>query len=306
MKKVLFFSQNRWAFGSIHHALSKELYSYGIIANLLDWTQQYTPEEFSLLNDTYDLFLTMPEAVVPLSRCGIPLEKICAVAHGQWDMLLARQQFGVDFFNQIAGFGVVSDILKSKAQEFGIPKIPEVLTMGVHFDLFYRKPSDYLHNVGYAGAKETKNFFGEEIKRGHLVKEVVSNLPDFNLVEHSFYNWMCMPGYYGKVDAVVISSTEESAGLPSMEAAAAGRLVLSTPVGYFEEHGELGGELLPLETEGFKKQLQYKLQLFEKYPDIYRKRCKQIQEYASHTYDWRRHIGKWVDWLSLMIFQKRQ
>jgi hypothetical protein len=48
MKKVLFYNQNRWALGSIHHALAKELYKYGIIANLLDWTQQYSLEEIRL------------------------------------------------------------------------------------------------------------------------------------------------------------------------------------------------------------------------------------------------------------------
>jgi hypothetical protein len=49
MKKVLFFTQNRWAFASIHHALSKELYKNGIYANLLDYDIDYSHDEFNLL-----------------------------------------------------------------------------------------------------------------------------------------------------------------------------------------------------------------------------------------------------------------
>lgn len=298
MKKVLFFTQNRWAFGSIHHALSKELYQYGIIANLLDWTQPYSSDEFKLLNDTYDIFVTMPEAVMPLHYSGIPLNKISTVAHGQWDMLLARRDHGVDFFKYINKFGVVSNILKQKSQEFGIPRLPEVLTMGVHFDMFYRRPADRLQKVGYGGAKETINFFGVEIKRGHLVKDVVSNLPSVNLVEHGFYNWMCMPAYYNSVDAVVISSLEESAGLPSMEAAAAGRLVLSTPVGYFEEHGTAGGGIqLSLNEAQYKTDLAEHLEFYSNNQEQYIKKCLEIQEYAKENYDWKHHIEKWVNFL---------
>lgn len=92
MKKVLFYTQNRWAFGSIHHGLCKELYKHNIYANLLDWTETYTSEEFELLNNTYDLFVTMPEAVLHLHYIyKVPLNKIIAVAHEQWDILLAKR-----------------------------------------------------------------------------------------------------------------------------------------------------------------------------------------------------------------------
>ena len=92
MKKVLFYTQNRWAFGSIHHGLCKELYKHNIYANLLNEDHEYTKEEFQLLNSTYDLFVTNPDKVIALhTKGGIPLNKIIAVAHGQWDILLANQ-----------------------------------------------------------------------------------------------------------------------------------------------------------------------------------------------------------------------
>jgi glycosyltransferase involved in cell wall biosynthesis len=302
MKKVIFYTQNRWAFGSIHHALAKELYKYGIIANLLDWTQQYSLDEIRLLNDTYDLFVTNPEAVIHLNRLGIPPDKLATVAHGQWDMLLARRDFGNVFYNQIKKFGVVSNILKTKAQEFGIGRIPDVIPFGIHFDLFYRKPSDTLTKIGYGGAKETKNFFDIEIKRGHLVKQTVQKIPEIQLIEHNFYNWMCMPGYYNTVDAIAVSSIEESAGLPSMEAAAAGRLVLSTPVGYFEEYGPRGGGVvLPMghpEENQYCDALQESLVYYQKNPEAYNKKCLDIQEFARENYSWSRHIEAWVNFLS--------
>ena len=68
MKKVLFYTQNRWAFGSIHHGLIKELYKHNIYGNLLDWTKRYTEEEFKYLDNTYDLFVTNPEAVMSLHQ----------------------------------------------------------------------------------------------------------------------------------------------------------------------------------------------------------------------------------------------
>jgi glycosyltransferase involved in cell wall biosynthesis len=299
MRKVIFYTQSRWAFATIHRGLEKELYKYGIIANLLDWTQQYSGEEFKLLNESYDLFVTMPDAVVHLNRCGIPGNKIATVAHGQWDMLLAKRDFGNGFYDQIYKFGVVSNVLKTKSAEFGINRIPDVVSFGIHFDMFYRKPSSSLKKIGYGGARETKNFFNVEIKRGHLVKETVTNIPEVNLVEHNFYNWMCMPAYYNSIDALAVSSIEESAGLPSMEAAAAGRLVLSTPVGYFEENGPRGGGiLLPLEEEEYKKKLSEEIRYYTSDSEAYKKKCLEIQEFAKENYDWSRHIENWVNFLT--------
>lgn len=299
MKRVIFFTQNRWAFANIHHGLSKELYKFGILANLLDWTQKYTAEEFHLLNQTYDVFVTNPEAVLPLHYSGIPLNKIITVAHGQWDMLLARRDSGQDFYNHIKNFAVVSNILREKALEFGIPRVPVVTTFGIHFDLYCDSPHEQLKTIGYGGAKETVNFFGKEIKRGLLVRNAVAQLPTCQLLEHQFYNWMCMPAYYKTVDCVIQSSSEESAGIPMMEAAASGRLCIGTPVGYFEQHGPLGGGVvLPVDDTQFVNGLVQTLNHYQNSPDLYKIKCQQIQEYARYHYDWQYHIEHWVSLLS--------
>jgi hypothetical protein len=300
MKKVLFYTQNTWAYGSIHHGLCKELYKYNIYANLLDWTQTYTSEEFELLNNTYDLFVTSPALVLHLHyTCGIPLNKIIAVAHEQWDILLAKKEANIDFYPELHSYAVISKILVDKSLEIGISIVPKIVSAGIHFDLFYQPVHDLLNNIGYGGAKETVNFFGVDRKRGHLVEKVVSNIEDLNLVSHKFYNHLCMPAYYNKIDALVMSSLEEAGGLPAMEAAAAGKLVIGTPVGYFEENGKHGGGILvPLDELGFLNETRKNLLYYRDNPKEYREKCEEIQQYAREYCDWSKTIHAWVELFS--------
>lgn len=297
MKKILFYTQNRWAFGSIHHALAKELYLHGIYANLLDWTQNYTEDEWKLLSDTYDEFVTMPDAVMALNGRGIPLNRIKTIAHGQWDVLLAKEQNDFDFYPLLAGFGVISNILQKKCYEFGVSIVPEVVPIGIHCDQFYLEPSQNLQNIGYAGSNEVINKFGHPIKRPHLVEQVCADTAT-PLIKHQFYNHLCMPAYYRRVDAVICSSVEEAAGLPMMECAAAGRLPIGTPVGYFEEHQGLGGVIVPLEEKDFVQQTKEKISFYKSNATQFREDIQKYQEYARNHYDWSKRIYKWVDFLN--------
>jgi glycosyltransferase involved in cell wall biosynthesis len=298
MKKILFYTQNRWAFGSIHHGLIKELYRHNIYANLLDWTKKYSEEEFSYLNSIYDLFVTNPEAVMSLHQTyKIPLNKIVSVAHGQWDLLLAKEQYGNEFYSELYGFGVVSEILKIKSKEFGVNIVPEIVELGIHTEIYKNDISTELKTVGYGGLKETKNYFGEEIKRGWMVETALQDL-NVNFKFNYELNHLCMAGYYKTIDCLIVSSSEESAGLPAMEAAAAGKLVIGTPVGYFERNAELGGGvLLPLDEENFIKKLREIILFYQNNPHEYRQRCLQIQKFAQENYDWKNKIDKWISLL---------
>jgi len=294
MIKVLFYTQNRWAFGSIHHGLCKELYKHGIYANLLDWTIPYSQHEFDFLNKTYDVFVTTPEAVIPLHQRGISMDKIIAVAHGQWDILLARRNFGVDFYSRLKGYAVISDVLKNKSIEFGVTRIPDIVKLGIHADVFKRSISDRLLVVGYAGMKETKNFFGDEIKRGKLVEDAVTGM-NVDLRSFPEMNHLCMPSYYGIVDCVVMSSTEEAGGLPMMEAAAAGRLTIGTPVGYYAEDAiESGGVIVSIDPNDFINETRDAIQRYQQDNQLYRYTCAKIQEYAIETFDWSNRIESWI------------
>jgi len=294
MKKVLFYTQNRWAFGSIHHGLCKELYKHGIYANLLDWTIPYSQHEFDFLNRTYDVFVTTPEAVIPLHYRGIPLDKIVSVAHGQWDILLARKDYGVDFYSQLKGYAVISSVLKNKSMEFGVSRVPDIVKLGIHTDVFERNISHRLSVIGYAGMKETKNFLNEEIKRGKLVEDAVNGI-DVELLSFPEMNHLCMPSYYGRVDCVVMSSTEEAGGLPMMESAAAGRLTIGTPVGYYAEDAvKSGGVVVSIDVNDFINERREAILRYKQDHQLYQATCAKIQEYAIETFDWNKRIEGWV------------
>jgi glycosyltransferase involved in cell wall biosynthesis len=296
MKKVLFFTQNRWAFGSIHHGLAKELWKHGIYANLLDWTGQYSAEEFKLFSDSYDVFVTMPDAVLHLhNNYGIELERIVTVAHGQWDILLAKQQADQDFYPKLKGFGVISQVLKRKCAEWMISRVPEVVELGIHTGVYSGEIPDRLEVVGYGGNGETTNWYGVEIKRPKLV-ELAIEKSGLKLKKHEFYNHLAMPAYYKRVGAVVMGSIEEAGGLPMMECAAAGRLPIGTPVGYFEENASAGGGVLvPMDSDDFVNVTSMVLNSYKNDPRAYRAKCESVREFAVKNYDWSVKINNWIN-----------
>lgn len=300
MKKILFFIQNGWAFGSIHHGLTKELYHHGIYCNLLDWTVNYSSEEFKLLLDTYDYFVTLPEAVLTLNQnYNVPFERIIAIAHGQWDILLTKSQSNIDFYPLLKNFAVISQVLKSKCEEWNISVVPKIVELGLHFDHFYSKPSNELKIIGYAGASEVKNFFGQEIKRSKLILKILQNIQKLKIYRHNFFNHLCMPAYYKEVDCVLMSSIEEAGGLPMMEAAAAGRLPIGTPVGYFEHNAKNGGGILtPLDENDFVDFATEIILFYMDNPKQYVNKCLEVQEYAKNNYDWSVKIKDWVELFS--------
>ena len=80
-----------------------------------------------------------------------------------------------------------------------------------------------------------------------------------------------------------------------MECAAAGRLPLGTPVGYFEENAPQGGGiLLPLDEASFMQEAQVQLNFYKKNKISFIGRCKEIKEYALEFYDWRVKIASWI------------
>ena len=298
MKKILFYTQNRWAFGSIHHGLIKRLYAHGLYCNLLDWTLPTTYIEFHLLNEIYDLFMTTPEAVANLVGLGIPLSKIVCVAHCERDITLAAKNLGTEFYSQLAGMGVVCEPLVAVCAAAGISRTPVVVKVGIDFDLFYAPPAAELRNVGYAGEMTFRASSGEEIKRPELCQQAAT-AAKITLKVHEFYNCLCMPAYYRTVDALLMSSSYETAGLPIMEAAAAGRLCIGTPAGYFGENALKGGGILcPMEPALFVKSAAEALSFYAADAVAYRAKCVDIQEFARQHYDWAHVLEPWVELLS--------
>lgn len=292
--KIIFYFENNWAFGSIHNALAKELFKKNIYANILDWDKKYSKEEFDYINNSCDLFVTSPICVLRLNReYNIPLNKIIAVAHGQWDILQTKKVSDFDFYSKLHNFSVISQNLKTLCRELKFSREPIVTETGIHVASFITQPSQYLKTIGYAGAIESINAHGIDIKRSWLLKEAVKDL-DLNLNFNKKFNFLGMPGFYKSVDCVVMTSAEEAGGLPMMEAAAAGRLTIGTPVGYFEKHSiKGGGILLPFKEEEIIPTLKNIFLYYKNRPDEYLKKCLEIQDYAIKNYDWSNKIDKW-------------
>lgn len=294
MKRIVFYTENKWALGTIHYSLCKYLFNYGVNCEILDFTAGYSLEEMRSISETIDAFVTnYPSKLI--NEYQISPEKIIFMAHGQWDILLSNSQIGTAVYDRLAGYAVVSNILKQKSAEFGVPRIPQVTHLGIEFDRFYAAPSKQLSVVGFAGAFESRNFVGQEIKRGRLVKQACDSLNIPIAVPQCHY--LAMPRFYHNVDAVIMASTEEGAGLPMMEAAAAGRVTMGTAVGYYAENPDSIGIRLPLDENEFVAECQNKLNYFKLNPDQYQETCKRNQEYARYNYDWRYHIESWVNFL---------
>ena len=298
MKKVIFFTENAWAFGSIHHSLSKLLYSHDILADVLDWSIPYTIEEMNQIAANYDYFVTVPMAVDALMSYGIPHAKMIVIAFGQWDILKANEKFGTDIYDKFHSYAVVSEGLKTSSRESGIARVPVVTPLGIIVDNFIRPVASHLETLGYASSISHENIDGIDIKRGHLV-ETIAKETNTTLRMNQKFNYLGMPSFYKSVDAVIMTSIEESVGLPMMEAAAAGRLTLGTPVGYYEKNAiPSGGILLPLDAQELTIKAIEQIELYKNNPAKFQKTCQKIQDYARAHYDWSHHINSWAKLLS--------
>ena len=297
MKNVVFFTQNRWAFGNIHNSLMKVLYPYGINAEILDFTVSYKTEEIFLLDEWADLFITNPDAVWALMSYGVSYDKIAVVAHAQWDILKALEQ-DKDVFYKVQKYAVVSDHLVEKSLSFGVKRVPEVLKVGIITDKYDVPPPIRLKKIGYAGAFSVSNYFGEEIKRGMLVEEILEGCKNLGIeleyVKHNFYMWQVMPTYYKNIDLLLITSSEEGAGLPYMEAMAASRGVISTSVGYAGE--EKFGNVYPIDKDVFVKSAINKIYEYWYNPKNFVKDCIRNRK-LSACFDWKIRVIPWVEFI---------
>ena len=292
-KSVLFYTQNRWAFGQIHHALIKRLWEHGYYCHLLDWGQHYSELDWKFLNLKFDIFVTTPEAIRTLKYNKIDPSKIVSVAHAEKDIVGGIASQDVKIFDDIKSFGVVNSDLAAAAVKLGVTRIPSLVKVGVDFDHFYLRRADSLITLGYAGEVKHIAADNEDCKRAHLVNAVMEK-SKINFRQHQFFHHLAMSGYYSTVDACICSSRSETAGLPNMEAAAAGRLVLSTGVGYFD--GSYGVLLRTPENE-FVEDAVAALEMY-KDDKLYADICEKSQQYSRDNHDWSHHIDGWLKLLT--------
>lgn len=312
MKRVVFYFEPNWAFGTVHYELFKYLWGYGFNCQLLPWNKSYTREEMLELNETTDLFVTTPHGwrFLGYDYKTVPPEKCVIISHAKLDMTELLHFHGKEDFNKFYKYGAVSSWLVEVSKSLGIDRVAELTPVAVNCNTFYSPPNDRLQVVGYTGSYHAKQEFSDEQvgsdlaqpkyhKRGWLVAEAVRRAGlEFKVAQPYHNSFITMPGFYKKVDAIVAASTEEGAGLPVMEGGAAGKLVISTPVGHWNERiGDLGGHSVPIPEAEFLEKTVELLVYYKNNPDKYRQRCLEIQHHAQ-TYDWKYVIDKWVSILS--------
>ena len=296
MFDVLFFIENNWAFGSIHNALLKEFHLRGVNAAILNGRCDYGVEEFKLLKDSSRYILTISCGVEYLIEMGIEPERIIVVAHEEEDICALYAEHS-SVMNSLKNYSVVSSHLINFSKEVGIERIPKLTKNGINFDYFYRPLREGLRNVGYAGARRSTNRFCIDRKRGYLVNDALSRIHDLNFIEHEFYNFLCMPGYYSRIDSLVVSSSQEACGLPIMESAASGCLLISTNIGYVKEYGKDAAVVLPTEENQFVEELVETLNFYKSNSKAYIEKCKLIQDFARENYDWKFVVEDWINLL---------
>ena len=286
---VLFYTQNQWAFGQIHHALIKRFYTHGIYAHLLDFYQHHTQLEFDLLKKKFETFVTTPEAVVRLMAYGVEPERIITIAHAERDVVGGAQNSGSWVFDKVKAYAVINPALVAVSKQTGIKRVPVVVRNGLDFDHYYAPIAKKLMTVGYPGASYHPMSDNTDCKRAYLVPEVLNNM-GLSYQKHPNVNHLCMAGYYETVDAILVTSNYEACGLPAMEAAAAGRLVVSSGVGYFDGSA---GVLCRTPDDEFVFDARLAL-VKHKNPVVYRAACEEAQQYARDNYDWSKTQDGWL------------
>lgn len=285
------YTEPEWAFGSIHYELTKNLYSYGINATVLNWERSYTRQEIQELAANTDYFHSSPYGIdLLIKNYGIQPEQCVATVHAKWD-LNHLSAYSTDTLNRLHGYTVVSEWLVEQSLETGIARVPQVTPVAINYDTFEHEPSHRLRSIGFAGATTGVHV---NIKRLWLIEQVAKNLGLELKLAHGYHNsYVTMAGFYPTIDALLVASTEEGAGLPALEASAAGRLVISTPVGLWRTKSGPNDHTVPIDENEFVQQTTSLLQFYMNNNEAYRKHCIDTQKHAKN-YDWSQVVNSWA------------
>ncbi|MGX5805674.1 glycosyltransferase family 25 protein [Bradyrhizobium sp. Arg314] len=295
-KKILFYGYPKWSHGRVYYDLSKHLHHRGYLSDILDWQQnhaEYARELFSY----YDFVISALDGVSTLvGTYDVPYDKIIAISHHEFDMRMLIERLGIEVFEKFASYGVVSESLFAASVMRGIARQPKVVPLGVDTLSFRSNLPDRLTTVGYTTSFSVKTY-GVEWKRGELAETAVREAGLIFKVAGSTANQISfhdMPDFYRSVDAVVSSSVNESGPLSVLEGAAAGRLVIGTPVGHFPLRAYQGAGLLaPIEPRKFVTFTSDALRYYKENSAAFVEKCGIAKESAL-KFDWVYFIGDWI------------
>jgi len=295
--RILIYGYPKWSHGRVYYDVMTRLWRQGVVADILNWQSDHSAY-FAELGRYYDLILTAPDGVRTLTDSyGVPPSKMIVVSHHENDIRMLIEQKGREIFDDFAAYGVVSYFVYCASMMQGVRRAPAVVSLGVGFDDFHAPIPSRLEVVGYASSMSVVTY-DVEWKRGHLAEAAARNAGlEFKVAgstgnQTSFHD---MPDFYRTVDCVLTSSISEAAQLPVMEAAAAGRLVIGTPVGHFPLRAYQGGGIIaPIEADRFVAFVSDTLEHYRANPTAFRDKCQSIQA-AAHQFDWSTCFPEWLD-----------
>ncbi|CDX40913.1 putative glycosyl transferase [Mesorhizobium plurifarium] len=296
-KKILFYGYPKWSHGRVYYDLSKHLHERGYLVDILDWQQNHSDYAQELV-PYYDFIVSALDGISTLADAyKVPFDKIIAISHHEFDMRMLIERKGMDIFDKFANYGVVSESLYSASAMLGIVRSPMVVPLGVDTLSFFSALPERLTTVGYSSSLSVTTY-GLEWKRGKLAEAAARDAGLAFKVAGSTANQLSfhdMPDFYRSVDAVVSSSVNESGPLSVLEGAAAGRLVISTPVGHFPLKAYSGGGLLaPIEPKKFVAFTSSALRYYKDNPAAFSDACRSIRD-SSFKFDWIYFVEDWIN-----------
>ena len=307
MKRVIFFVDTEWALGCVHYELTKYLFIKNINASVLNWEKEYTSAEMKELDSVVDYFISIPIGIGKLiDKYNISPEKCIAVAHALVD-IIQLMHFSPSNLERLHAYSAISNWLITKSQALQLSRQPVLSPLGINYNNFYSEPSNQLNTVGYGGTFFSRqdlidkeylfNAYPYEPaarKRAYLAQELAEQAGLNFVIAQKYHNsWVTMGGFYKTIDAVIIPSTEEGGGLPALEASAAGKLVISTPVGVWINKPSSVGHTVPIDEDKFMKETLALLNDYKNNPKAYYEKCKSTQLDAK-AFDWYNVINSWV------------
>ncbi|UCI09541.1 glycosyltransferase family 25 protein [Mesorhizobium sp. B1-1-8] len=295
-KKILIYGYTKWSHGRVYYDLCRHLHDRGYLVDILDWQQNHV-EYARELFPYYDFVISALDGISTLvDTYDVPFDKIIAISHHEFDMRMLIEQKGIEVFERFANYGVVSESLYSASAMRGIARSPMVAPLGVDSLSFFSTLPERLATVGYTTSLSVTTY-GVEWKRGELAETAVREAGLVFKVAGSTANQISfhdMPDFYRGVDAVLSSSVNESGPLSVLEGAAAGRLVIGTPVGHFPLKAYHGAGLVaPIEPKKFVAFASYVLRYYRDNPAAFVDKCRATRE-AALKFDWSYFIDDWI------------
>lgn len=292
--KILFWTHTEWIFAKIHNELVKALYP-DIYCDFVSWRRMFSREEIDIYCDKYDFIVSTPEGCFVLnSTYNIPLKKLVAVAHSEWDIWYPIKSMGynIDNYVELAGYTVISEALMESSINFRIRKIPQVLKVGLFTDNYKPRKRTYVKNIGYY-SRLSRIENGVDIKRGNLVKTITESL-GMNFIYREDVDYHAMDHMYQDIDIYMFASLNEGNPYAALEALSCGIPVIGTSVGIFKNFANTGCcFVLPMEENAFIKYAVEKINLLREDDLLYNEMSKQAIK-QSKTFDWSVLRKDWI------------